>query len=80
MAVATRVDIDAITVKARAIPPGRTVLLILATVLMGVGWCAAMAWRVLRIVLNATWIAISWSCVAVAEGFRQGMAGAGASG
>ena len=59
--LAERVPVDQISAQARQARPGRAVLTVIAAVFFGLGWCAA------RGVL-----AVSWSCVAVREGWREG--------
>lgn len=60
-----RVPVAKITAQAREIRLARTLLVVLAAVLFGVGWLAARAVGVL-------WLACAWSAVAVREGWRAG--------
>jgi hypothetical protein len=63
-AVLERVPVDRITAEARAIHPGRTLLIVIAGVLYGVGWLAARAVAVL-------WLAAAWSLAAVKVGWSD---------
>jgi hypothetical protein len=63
-AVLSRVPVDEITAQAREARPGRAVLTVVAAVFFALGWCAAKA------VLS-----VSWACVAVREGWREGRRG-----
>jgi hypothetical protein len=57
---------DQIRAEARELHPLRTLLLILAGLLFGLGWVAAKVLRVL-------WAAVAWSAAAVKVGWRAGM-------
>ena len=61
--VLDRVPLDEITGQAREAKPGRTLLTVIAGALFGLGWLTARVFAVL-------WLALSWSWVAVREGWR----------
>jgi hypothetical protein len=62
--VLERVPVDRISSQAREVRFGRTVLTLIAAVLYGIGWVAAMAFTVL-------WLALSWSATAVRVGWQE---------
>ena len=61
--VLAKIPVDAITAQAREVRFWRTVLTVIAAVLFGLGWVTARVFAVL-------WLAVSWSWVAVREGWR----------
>ena len=61
--VAERVPLDRISRRAHAAKPGRTVLVVIASVLFGVGWLAYKACAV-------AWLALVWCGSAVIEGWQ----------
>jgi hypothetical protein len=67
MAVLDRVPVDRITVEARDIQVGRTVVTLLAALLYVIGWVAAK-------LFTAVWFAVAWSAVAVKVGWKEGRA------
>jgi hypothetical protein len=80
-AVLDRVPVERISERARAASPGHVVLTVIAAVLMGAGWLAFQAWKVIGKVLAAGWFAAAWTGSAVAEGWVSAQAAhrAGAS-
>lgn len=62
LSMADRVPLDRIEDRARAARPGRTVLVVIAACLFGLGWVAfkACAW---------SWLAAAWCGSAVIEGW-----------
>lgn len=68
MAVLERVPLDRITVEAQKARPGRTLLLILAGVLYGIGWIVAKAF-------GAVWFAAAWTGAAVRIGWTDARSG-----
>jgi len=62
--VLARVPLDAINEQAREARPGRTVLMVIAAVLFGLGWVTARAFSVL-------WLAVTWSWTAVRVGWES---------
>ncbi len=64
-ALLERIPVEEIGVQARQARPGRAVLTVIAAVFFGLGWCAAKSV-----------LAVSWACVAVREGWREGRRGA----
>lgn len=65
--VLDRVPVDEITAQAREIHFWRTVLMVIAGVLFGIGWLTAKTFAVL-------WLAAAWSATAVKVGWREGRA------
>jgi uncharacterized membrane protein YedE/YeeE len=63
-----RVPLDRIEQRARQARPGRAVLVIIATLLFGLGWLACKACAV-------TWLAAAWCGSAVIEGWQSAKAG-----
>lgn len=63
--VAERVPLDRIERRARAAKPGRTALVVVASVLFGLGWLIAR-------VLGVLWIGLAYAASAVAEGWVAG--------
>jgi hypothetical protein len=59
-----RVPVDEITVQARDVRFGRTVLTLVAAVLFSVGWIASK-------VLGGIWLALAWSATAVKVGWVE---------
>lgn len=57
--------LDRITAEARQVQVGRTLLTVLAAVLFGVGWIVART-------VNALWLGLAWSAVAVKVGWVEG--------
>ena len=70
MAVLERVPVDRITVQARQVRPGRTLLLALAGILYGIGWLTAKAFGIL-------WFAVAWTGTAVKVGWSDARSSAG---
>lgn len=64
MAVLERVPLDRITVEAKAVRPGRTILLALAGLLYALGWIVAKAFGLL-------WFAAAWTGTAVKVGWTD---------
>jgi hypothetical protein len=62
-----RVPVDRITAQAREVHFWRTVLTVVAGLLFGAGWVAAKSAALL-------WLALTWSVVAVQEGWKAGRA------
>jgi hypothetical protein len=62
--VAERVPLDRISQRAHAAKPGRTALVVVASVLFGLGWLACRACAV-------AWLAIVWCGSAVIEGWAE---------
>lgn len=56
--------VDRITVEARDLQIGRTVLTVLAAVLFAVGWLAAKT-------VGVVWLAFAWSATAVRLGWAE---------
>lgn len=65
--VLQRVPVEQINRQAREVHFWRTVLLVLAGVLFGVGWLAAKGFAVL-------WLAVAWTATAVKLGWAAGRA------
>lgn len=65
MAVLERVPLDRITVEAKAVRPGRTILLALAGLLYALGWLVAKAF-------GLAWLAVAWTGTAVKVGWTDG--------
>lgn len=65
-----RVPVDRISVEARDIHLGRTLLTIVALVLWGIGWVAGKA-------LVVVWAAVAWSAAAVKVGWADARQPAG---
>ena len=63
-----RVPLDRIEQRARQARPGRAVLVVVASVLFGLGWLAFKACAV-------TWLALAWCGSAVIEGWQSARAG-----
>jgi hypothetical protein len=61
--VAERVPLDRIGARARAAHPGRTALVVVASVLFGMGW---LAYRLCAV----AWLALVWCGSAVIEGWQ----------
>lgn len=70
-AILDRVPVDEITKEAREIHFGKTVLLVVAAVLFGLGWVVGKACVVL-------WRAVAWSATAVKVGWREALSGGSA--
>jgi hypothetical protein len=68
MTVLQRLDLDLISEEARAVHPGRALLIVLAAVFFGIGWLAAKT-------VTGAWLAITWSLAAVKVGWRSGREG-----
>lgn len=68
LGMADRVPLDRIEDRARQARPGRAVLMVIASVLFGLGWLAfrACAW---------SWLAVAWCGSAVVEGWLAAKAG-----
>jgi hypothetical protein len=66
--VLDRVPVDRITVEARQVRFGVTLLRIVAGVLYGIGWLTAKAF-------GAVWLAVAWACVAVKLGWTDARGG-----
>ena len=66
--VAERVPLDRIEQRARQAHPGRAVLVVIASVLFGLGWLACRA-------CAAAWLALAWCGSAVIEGWMSAKAG-----
>jgi hypothetical protein len=64
MAVLQRVPIDRITVEAKQVRPGRTILLAIAGLLYALGWLAAKAF-------GLVWFAAVWTATAVKVGWSD---------
>jgi uncharacterized membrane protein YedE/YeeE len=62
--VAERIPLDRIEQRARSARPGRTVLVVIASVLFAVGWLACK-------VCSVAWLALAFSGSAVAEGWQS---------
>jgi hypothetical protein len=62
--VLDRIPVDRITVEAREVRFGRTVLTLIAAVLFAVGWCVAKLFGVV-------WLALAWSATAVKIGWTE---------
>jgi hypothetical protein len=69
MSVLAAIPVDRITVQARQIRFGRTMLTLLAGVLFAIGWCLAKSFAV-------AWLALSWCAIAVQVGWVEGLGGA----
>lgn len=65
--VAERIPLDRIEQRARQARPGRTALVIIASVLFGLGWLACKACAV-------AWLAAAFCGSAVAEGWQSARA------
>jgi hypothetical protein len=63
--VAERVPLDRISQRAHAARPGRTVLAVVAAVLLGLGW---LAYKLCAV----AWLALVWCGSAVVEGWAAG--------
>lgn len=66
--VTERIPLDRIGRRARHARPGRAVLVIIASVLFGLGWLACRACAV-------AWLAVAWCGSAVIEGWSSAKAG-----
>jgi uncharacterized membrane protein YedE/YeeE len=66
--VTERIPLDRIEARARHARPGRAVLVVVASVLFGLGWLAFKACAV-------TWLAAAWCGSAVIEGWQTARAG-----
>jgi uncharacterized membrane protein YedE/YeeE len=66
--VAERVPLDRIEQRARHARPGRTVLVVIASLLFGLGWLACKACAL-------AWLAVAWCGSAVIEGWQSAKAG-----
>lgn len=62
---AERVPLDRIGQRARQARPGRTALVVVASVLFGLGWLVARA-------LGVVWIGLAYAASALAEGWVAG--------
>lgn len=62
-ALLERVPLDEISVRARQVRPGRTVLTLIAGVLFGIGWLAARAFAL-------AWLSFTWSWAAASVGWH----------
>lgn len=62
--VAERIPLDRIEQRARAARPGRTVLVVIASVLFAVGWLACKA-------CSVAWLAAAFCGSALAEGWQS---------
>lgn len=67
MAVLDRVPVERITVEARQVEIGRTLLTLLAGLFYVLGWLAAK-------LVNVVWFAVAWSWTAVKVGWKEGRA------
>lgn len=67
MAVLDRVPVERITVEARQVEIGRTLLTALAGLFFVLGWLAAK-------LVNVVWFAFAWSWTAVKVGWKEGRA------
>ena len=67
MAVLDRVPVDRITVEARQVEIGRTLLTLLAGLFFVLGWLAAK-------LVNVVWFAVAWSWTAAKVGWKEGRA------
>jgi len=67
LSVADRVPLDRIGDRARQARPGRTVLLLVAGLLFGLGWVAFKACAL-------SWLAVAWCGCAVIEGWQSAKA------
>ena len=68
LSAADRIPLDRIGDRARQARPGRTVLVVIAAVLFGLGWAAFKACAL-------SWLAIAWCGFALAEGWQSAKAG-----
>lgn len=68
-----RVPVDQINEQAKEVRFWRTVLTVIAGLLFALGWLAAKGFAV-------TWLAVSWSVVAVRVGWSEARGPAGKSG
>jgi hypothetical protein len=66
--VTERIPLDRIERRARHARPGRAVLVVIASVLFGLGWLACRA-------CVLAWLAAAWCGSAVAEGWISARAG-----
>jgi uncharacterized membrane protein YedE/YeeE len=66
--ITERLPLDRIEQRARHARPGRAVLVIIASVLFGLGWLACKACAV-------TWLAVAWCGSAVIEGWQTAKSG-----
>ena len=66
--VTERIPLDRIERRARQARPSRAVLVVIASVLFGLGWLAFKACAV-------TWLAAAWCGSAVVEGWQSARAG-----
>ena len=66
--VTERIPLDRIDRRARQARPGRAVLVLIASVLFGLGWAAYKTCAV-------TWLALAWCGSAVIEGWQEARAG-----
>jgi uncharacterized membrane protein YedE/YeeE len=63
-----RIPLDRIEARARHARPGRAVLVVIASLLFGLGWAACKACAV-------AWLALAWCGSALAEGWISGRPG-----
>ncbi len=61
--ITSRVPVDRISQRAHAAKPGRTALVVIASVLFGVGW---LAYKLCAV----AWLALVWCGSAVIEGWQ----------
>jgi uncharacterized membrane protein YedE/YeeE len=66
--VAERIPLDRIEHRARHARPGRAVLVVVASLLFGLGWLACKACAL-------SWLALAWCGSAVIEGWQSAKAG-----
>lgn len=66
--VTERIPLDRIEQRARHARPGRAVLVVVASLLFGLGWLACKACAV-------AWLALAWTGSAVIEGWSTAKAG-----
>lgn len=65
--VTERIPLDRIEQRARQAYPGRAVLVVIASLLFGLGWVACKACAV-------AWLAVAWCGSAVIEGWQSAKA------
>jgi uncharacterized membrane protein YedE/YeeE len=63
-----RISLDRIEQRARHARPGRAVLVVIASLLFGLGWAACKACAL-------AWLAVAWCGSAVIEGWQTAKAG-----
>lgn len=66
--VTERIPLDRIEQRARHARPGRAVLVVIASLLFGLGWLACKTCAV-------AWLALAWCGSAVIEGWQSAKAG-----